>query len=47
MTMKWLESCAVKFSKDTNKFAERRGFKLYDESSLNAKLTTNGKANGK
>ena len=47
MTMKWLEACAVKFSKDANKFAERRGFKLYDESSLNAKLTTNGKANGK
>ena len=47
MTMKWLEACAVKFSKDANKFAERRGFKLYDESSLNAKLKTNGKVNGK
>ena len=33
-----------------NKFAERRGFKLYDEESLNTKLidnkdTTNGKQN--
>ena len=48
MTMQWLESCANKFSKDANKFAERRGFKLYDEESLNTKLidnkdTTNGK----
>jgi len=48
MTMQWLEACAAKFSKDANKFAERRGFKLYDEESLNTKLidnkdTTNGK----
>jgi len=48
MTMQWLEACAVKFSQDANKFAERRGFKLYDEESLNTKLidnkdTTNGK----
>jgi len=48
MTMQWLEACADKFSKDANKFAERRGFKLYDEESLNTKLidnrdTTNGK----
>ena len=46
--MQWLEACADKFSKDANKFAERRGFKLYDEESLNTKLidnrdTTNGK----
>ena len=48
MTMQWLEACADKFSGDANKFAERRGFKLYDEESLNTKLidnkdTTNGK----
>ena len=48
MTMQWLEACAAKFSKDADAFAERRGFKLYDEESLNTKLidnkdTTNGK----
>ena len=48
MTMQWLEACAVKFSKDANKFAERRGFKLYDEQSMNTKLIDNkDKANGK
>ena len=48
MTMQWLEACAVKFSKDANKFAERRGFKLYDEQSLNTKLIDNkDTANGK
>ena len=48
MTMQWLEACADKFSGEAEKFAERRGFKLYDEESLNTKLidnkdTTNGK----
>ena len=48
MTMQWLEACAVKFSKDANKFAERRGFTLYDEQSMNTKLIDNkDKANGK
>jgi len=48
MTMQWLEACAVKFSKDANKFAERRGFKLYDEQSMNTKLIDNkDKTNGK
>jgi len=48
MTMQWLEACAVKFSKDANKFAERRGFTLYDEQSMNTKLIHNkDKANGK
>lgn len=48
MTMQWLEACAVKFSKDANKFAERRGFTLYDEQSMNTKLIYNkDKANGK
>ena len=41
MTMQWLEACAAKFSKDAEKFAERRGFKLYDEESLNTKLIEN------
>jgi len=48
MTMQWLEACADKFQGDAVKFAERRGFTLYDEESLNTKLlnnkdTTNGK----
>ena len=48
MTMQWLEACASKFSQDANKFAERRGFKLYDEESLNTKLIDNkDKTNGK
>ena len=46
MTMKWLEACADKFSPDAEKFAERRGFKLYDEDSLNTKLLTGEKTNG-
>ena len=48
MTMQWLEACADKFSGDAEKFAERRGFKLYDEDSLNTKLLDNKeKPNGK
>ena len=48
MTMTWLEACADKFSGDAEKFAERRGFKLYDEESLNTKLIANKEnANGK
>ena len=41
MTMTWLEACADKFSGESVKFAERRGFKLYDEDSLNTKLIDN------
>ena len=41
MTMQWLEACAKKFSKDAEAFSERRGFKLYDEESLNTKLINN------
>ncbi len=48
MTMTWLEACADKFSGESVKFAERRGFKLYDEDSLNTKLIANKEnANGK
>ena len=49
MTMQWLEACADKFQDDSVKFAERRGFKLYDEESLNTKLLDNkeNKTNGK
>ena len=48
MTMQWLEACADKFSGESVKFAERRGFKLYDEESLNTKLVDNKeKPNGK
>jgi hypothetical protein len=48
MTMTWLEACADKFSGESVKFAERRGFKLYDEESLNTKLLDNKeKPNGK
>ena len=41
MTMQWLEACADKFQGDAEKFAERRGFTLYDEKSLNTKLLYN------
>ena len=48
MTMTWLEACADKFSGESVKFAERRGFKLYDEESLNTNLIANKEnANGK
>ena len=48
MTMQWLEACADKFSGESVKFAERRGFKLYDVESLNTKLLDNKeKPNGK
>ena len=49
MTMQWLEACADKFQGDAEKFAERRGFTLYDEKSLNTKLLDNKekKPNGK
>jgi len=48
MTMQWLEACADKFSGEAEKFAERRGFKLYDEESLNTKLLDNKeRTNGK
>jgi hypothetical protein len=48
MTMQWLEACADKFSGESVKFAERRGFKLYDEESLNTKLIDNKEnTNGK
>ena len=48
MTMQWLEACADKFQNDSVKFAERRGFKLLDEESLNTKLLDNKeKTNGK
>ena len=45
MTMKWLEACADKFQNDSVKFAERRGFKLFDEESLNTKLLDNKEKN--
>ena len=49
MTMKWLEACADRFQNDSVKFAERRGFTLFDEESLNTKLLDNKerKPNGK
>jgi len=46
MTMQWLEACADKFQGDAEKFAERRGFTLYDEKSLNTKLIEKEKPNG-
>ncbi len=45
MTMQWLEACADKFQNDSVKFAERRGFKLFDEESLNTKLLDNKEKN--
>lgn len=34
MTMKWLEACADKWQGDPEKFAQRRGFSIFDKSSL-------------
>ena len=34
MTMRWLEACADKWAEDPAKFAERRGFSVFDRSSL-------------
>ena len=34
MTMRWLEACADKWEKDPETFAARRGFSVFDESSL-------------
>jgi len=34
MTMRWLEACADKWEKDPETFAKRRGFSVFDRSSL-------------
>lgn len=34
MTMRWLEACADKWAKDPETFATRRGFSVFDKSSL-------------
>ena len=34
MTMRWLEACADKWAQDPAKFAARRGFSVFDRSSL-------------
>lgn len=34
MTMRWLEACADKWAEDPGKFAARRGFSIFDPSSL-------------
>ncbi len=34
MTMRWLEACADKWEKDPEKFAQRRGFSIFDKTSL-------------
>lgn len=34
MTMRWLEACADKWQDDPSKFAARRGFSVFDRSSL-------------
>ncbi len=34
MTMRWLEACADKWEKDPETFAKRRGFSIFDKSSL-------------
>lgn len=39
MTMKWLEACADKWQSDPEKFAQRRGFSIFDKSSLTNILT--------
>ena len=34
MTVRWLEACASKWAEDPAKFADRRGFSVFDKSSL-------------
>jgi hypothetical protein len=34
MTMRWLEACADKWAEDPAKFAARRGFSVFDHTSL-------------
>jgi hypothetical protein len=34
MTLRWLEACADKWQDDPAKFASRRGFSVFDRSSL-------------
>ena len=38
MTVRWLEACAEKWAKDPETFAARRGFSVFDESSLTNRL---------
>jgi hypothetical protein len=38
MTMRWLEACAEKWAADPAKFAARRGFSVFDRSSLTNSL---------
>jgi hypothetical protein len=38
MTMRWLEACASKWEADPAKFASRRGFSVFDRSSLTNSL---------
>jgi hypothetical protein len=38
MTMRWLEACADKWANDPAAFAGRRGFSVFDESSLTNRL---------
>lgn len=38
MTMRWLEACADKWAKDPETFAARRGFSVFDETSLTNRL---------
>jgi hypothetical protein len=43
MTVQWLEACADKWADDPQKFAQYRGFSLFDETSLtNVKQLTDG-----
>ena len=41
MTMKWLEACADKWQGDPEKFAQRRGFSIFDKTSLTNALSYN------
>jgi len=38
MTVRWLEACAEKWEKDPEVFAARRGFSVFDETSLTNRL---------
>ena len=44
MTMRWLEACADKWEKDPETFAARRGFSVFDPTSLTNTLQLENKA---
>lgn len=44
MTMRWLEACADKWQNDPETFAQRRGFSIFDKSSMTNLITDQSKS---